>query len=123
MVETGDAYASLLGNIIEGGGDFLIRTSESHTEVASGTLSTRDPEIEISVWKENAAAAFGDEGMAMFKFAAQRLDLRTGARGEQYERNVAPIQFRESFLGPCKRTCMRIEQGAFNGCEDQLARS
>ena len=122
-METGDAYTSLLGNVIEGGGDFHIRASESHTEVASGTFGARDSEVKISVWKKYSTAAFGNEGMAMLKFAAQRLDLCAGARGEQYQRNAAPIQLRQGFLSPGKGTGMRIEQGAFKGCENQMTRS
>jgi hypothetical protein len=123
MMEAGDAYASLLGNVIEGGGDFLIRASESHTEVASGTLGTRDPEVKISIRIKYSTAAFGNEGMAMLKLAAQRLDLCAGARGEQYQRNAVPIQLRQGFLSLGKGTGTRIEQGAFKGCEDQMARS
>src|ERR1017187_6167477 len=113
MMEAGDAYTSLLGNVIEGGGDFLIRASESHAQVASGTLGARDPEVKISVRKKYSTAAFGNEGMAMSKLAAQRLDLCARALGEQYQRNVAPIQFRQGFLSLGKGTGVRIEQGAF----------
>ncbi len=119
MMEAGDAYTSLLGNVIEGGSDFLIRAAESHTEVASGTLGARNPDVKISVREKYSTAAFGNEWMAMSKFAAQRLDLCAGARGEQYQRNAAPIQLRQGFLSLGKGTGTRIKQGAFKGCEDQ----
>lgn len=108
-METGDAYTSFLGDFIEGGDDFLIRSSESHAEVASGTLGPRYPEVKISVWKEYSTAVFGNEGMAMLKLAAQRLDLRAGACGEQYQRDVALIQLRQGILSVGEGTGMRID--------------
>ena len=104
MMESGDAHASLLGNFIEGRADFLIRAPEGDTEVASVTHGARNPDVKISVREKYSAAAFGNEGMAMPKFAAQRLDLRAGARSEQYQRNLAPVQFRQGFLSLGKGT-------------------
>lgn len=56
----------------------------------------------------------------MFEFSPQRLDLRAGARGKQHQRNLPPIHFGQSFLRAGKQMAMRIQEGAFEGCKDQL---
>jgi hypothetical protein len=61
-----DADATLLRNLIEHGADFLVRASQSHTKVASGTLGARDLEVKIAVGEKNSASALRNEGMAVF---------------------------------------------------------
>jgi len=56
--------------------------------------------------------------MAVSQLAAERLYFIARPRGHQHQRNPAPIQLRQGFLGLGKGTCARVQQGAFKGCEN-----
>lgn len=118
MVEPRDPNATLPGNVIQRGADFLVRAPQGHAEVAPGPLGVRDLDIEITIRKKNPTAALCDKRVTMSKLSAEVLDFIARARRYQHQRNVAPIQFRQGFLSRGKRAGARVQQGAFKGREN-----
>src|SRR5258706_12585776 len=109
MVEAGDADTSFLGDFVQNLTDFLIRASKRQAKIASRPCDVRNLDVEISIRKIDAAAAFRNKGMAMFQLASQRLDFVAGAVGHQHERNVAAHKLRQRFLGFSKGTCASVQ--------------
>jgi hypothetical protein len=118
MVEPRDPNATLLGNVVQRGANLLVRSPQGHAEVAPGPLSVRDLDIEIAIREKNPAAAFRDKRVSMSKLPAEGFYFIARARRYEYQRNVAPIQFRQRFLSRGKGSRARVLQGGLKGREN-----
>src|SRR5258708_7932143 len=118
MVEARHANTAFLGNVVENRAGFFVRASQGHAKITPRPLGAWDLEVEITIRKEYPAAAFRNEGVAVSQLAAERLYFIARPRGHQHQRNPAPIQLRQGFLGLGKGTCARVQQGAVKGCEN-----
>ncbi len=118
MVEARHANTALPGNVVECGADFFVRASQGHAKITSRPPGAWDLEVEITIRKKYPAAAFRNEGVAVSQLAAERLYFIARTRGHQYQRNPAPIQLSQGFLGFGKGTCARVQQSAFKGREN-----
>jgi hypothetical protein len=118
MVEPRYPNATLPGNVIQRCADLLVRTPQGHAEVASGPLGVRDLDVEITIRVKNPAAALCDKRVSMSQLSAEGLYFIACARRYQHQRNVAPIQFRQRFLGRGKRSRARVQQGGLKGREN-----
>src|SRR5229473_1907485 len=108
MMEARHANTALPGNVVECGADFFVRASHGHAKITSRPLGAWDLEVEITIRKKYPATP------SLRKAAAERLYFIARTRGHQYQRNPAPIQLRQGFLGFGKGTCARVQQSAFN---------
>jgi len=87
-----------LRDFIESGACLQIRRSDGNQLIASRAPRSLDGNVEITLWKEQAAAIFGDERMAMGDFPPQRFELGARAGRENYPWNSSALKLGNRFL-------------------------
>ena len=122
MMEAGDPNGAFLRDFIERLTDFFVRPSQGDAEVARRTHGARNLQTKIPVRKVYSPAIFGDERVAVPQFSPDGLNLLPGPGSEQGERNFSPFEFRQSFFRSCKGIRAQVNEGAFEGGKDEMAR-
>ena len=122
VVEAGDPHGAFLGNVVERLADFRVRPSLRDAQIARRAHGARNPQTEVAIRKEDPSAIFGDKWMVVAQLSANRIDFLTGARSEQDPGDFSPFELRQGFFRACKGIRVGIDQGAFEGCEDQMTR-
>jgi len=120
VVESGDADAAFLGDLIQRQASFLVKAALEDGQISSNTHCPGNFDIEITVRNEDPASVLRDEGMIMFQLAAKGLDLRSSPRGHENQRYAPMRNFCETIIRPSKGIGARVKQRAFKGGEDQL---
>ena len=123
LVKARHTHVAFLGNLIQCGRHLSIGPAQRHAEILPEAFALRDADVEISVRDEYSAAVFGNEGMPVFKLAAQRLYFGSRSRRHQDKRNATPLELAERFFSVSRRSAARVDQGAFDGGEDQMTGS
>lgn len=122
VMESGDPYGAFLRDIVKRFADFRVGPPLRDTEVARGAHGAWNAQTEVAVRKEDSSAIFRYEWVVVSDFSPDRVDFFTGPRGEQDKCDFSLFEFRQRFFRACKRIRARIDQGAFQGCKDQMAR-
>ncbi len=123
MMEACDAYATFLGDLVEGSANLGVGLALRDTQVTAIAHRARDLHVEVAVRKEYPAATFGDERVIMPKVTTHRLDLRASAWADEDKGDVAALKLRQSFFCIGEGSVASVDQCAFQSRKDQMTRS
>ncbi len=122
VMEAGDPNGAFLRDLVERLADFRVRPALRDAEIARRPHGARNAQTKVTIRKEDPSAIFRDEWVVVPHLSPDGFDFLPGARREQNKCDFSPFEFRQGFFRACKRIGARVDQGAFEGGKDQMAR-